>query len=214
MDIERLELLFKKIEMTGKIISELKNIQKENQREISELKHEVEKLQKENTILNEDNQKWKEKYCNVELVHKNLENRIVTLLDLLPDFGEMGEDITSPGKKENEKVEKSSSDSFLSESLKTNFSEVKEESIFTQSGSKEATLKLENEFTLEGQKDQNILLEKGSLTLEKSEENLPYFETEEEPDYENMFAFDDIIDGSQESLEEDFTIRELPKGVL
>lgn len=214
MDIERLELLFKKIEMTGKIISELKNIQKENQREISELKHEVEKLQKENTILNEDNQKWKEKYCNVELVHKNLENRIVTLLDLLPDFGEMGEDITSPGRKENEKVEKSSSDSFLSESLKTNFSEVKEESIFTQSGSKEATLKLENEFTLEGQKDQNILLEKGSLTLEKSEENLPYFETEEEPDYENMFAFDDIIDGSQESLEEDFTIRELPKGVL
>ena len=56
-------------------------------------------------------------------------------------------------------------------------------------------------------------IENINSTVEDS--NLPYFESEEDVDYKNMFAFGNIFESEQNSKPSDRKLgRELPKGVL
>ena len=86
MDINRIEELFEKVRTAGKIIAEYKQLLETERSKVNELKKEIVFLRKDNQTLKEENEKLKTLSSTAEKLHKDLEDKIISMLDVLPDF--------------------------------------------------------------------------------------------------------------------------------
>ena len=86
MDINKIEELFDKVRVAGKVIAEYKQLLEAERSEVGELKKQIAFLQKDNQCLKEENDRLKKLSSTAEKMHKDLENRIISMLDVLPDF--------------------------------------------------------------------------------------------------------------------------------
>lgn len=197
MDLAKLELLLKKVETASKIIDEMKSTQEAYKAKIEELSGQLDAALKQNAELKDENSSLQENIHKNELMHASLEEKIIQILDKLPDLEVPSEELTvAPslpvadfGAIEVDVVADELSDEEISAGEPV---EEKTESLFT--------------------KEEAVPAGEGEAVAEEGEEyTLPYFESEDrEYDYENMFAFDDIATEEQDTVEEE----ELPKGVL
>jgi hypothetical protein len=85
MDLQKIELLIKKINQAIKTIQKLKEAEVKYQEEIKRLTNQNQKIMEENLLLNERVGKFEEELQNNNILHKDLENKIVEILKFLPD---------------------------------------------------------------------------------------------------------------------------------
>ena len=96
MDINKIEELFDKVRVAGKIIAEYKQLLEAERLEVGELKKQIAFLQKDNQCLKEENDRLKMLSSSAEKMHKDLENRIISMLDVLPDFDSLKNEVPAP----------------------------------------------------------------------------------------------------------------------
>ena len=153
-------------------------------------------------------------------MHKDLENRIISMLDVLPDFDSLKNEVPAPApavetispaimEMDFNNSDKEDNESSIFDSVEKSSVEEQEENIACETTSTSIS---ENPFAME-ENEIDFEIENINSTVEDS--NLPYFESEEDVDYKNMFAFGNIFESEQNSKPSDRKLgRELPKGVL
>ena len=220
MDINKIEELFDKVRVAGKVIAEYKQLLEAERSEVGELKKQIAFLQKDNQCLKEENDRLKKLSSTAEKMHKDLENRIISMLDVLPDFDSLKNEVPAPApavetispaimEMDFNNSDKEDNESSIFDSVKKSSVEEQEENIACETTSTSIS---ENPFAME-ENEIDFEIENINSTVEDS--NLPYFESEEDVDYKNMFAFGNIFESEQNSKPSDRKLgRELPKGVL
>jgi chromosome segregation ATPase len=86
VDINKIEELFEKIKVAGKIITEYKQLLIAERSKVEELKKQIVFLQNDNQALKEENERLQKLSSSTEKMHKDLEDKIISMLDVLPDF--------------------------------------------------------------------------------------------------------------------------------
>ena len=220
MDINKIEELFDKVRVAGKVIAEYKQLLEAERSEVGELKKQIAFLQKDNQCLKEENDRLKKLSSTAEKMHKDLENRIISMLDVLPDFDSLKNEVPAPApavetispaimEMDFNNSDKEDKESSIFDSVEKSSVEEQEENIACETTSTSIS---ENPFAME-ENEIDFEIENINSTVEDS--NLPYFESEEDVDYKNMFAFGNIFESEQNSKPSDRKLgRELPKGVL
>ena len=220
MDINKIEELFDKGRVAGKVIAEYKQLLEAERSEVGELKKQIAFLQKDNQCLKEENDRLKKLSSTAEKMHKDLENRIISMLDVLPDFDSLKNEVPAPApavetispaimEMDFNNSDKEDNESSIFDSVEKSSVEEQEENIACETTSTSIS---ENPFAME-ENEIDFEIENINSTVEDS--NLPYFESEEDVDYKNMFAFGNIFESEQNSKPSDRKLgRELPKGVL
>lgn len=218
MDINKIEELFDKVRVAGKIIAEYKQLLEAERSEVSELKKQIAFLQKDNQCLKEENDRLKTLSSTAEKMHKDLENRIISMLDVLPDFDSLKNEVPAPAvenisptimEMDFNNCDKEENESSIFDSVAESPVEEQGDNIASEMDSMPIA---ENPFAME-ENEIDFEIENINSTVEDS--NLPYFESEEDVDYKNMFAFGNIFESEQNSKPSDRKLgRELPKGVL
>lgn len=220
MDINKIEELFDKVRVAGKVIAEYKQLLEAERSEVGELKKQIAFLQKDNQCLKEENDRLKKLSSTAEKMHKDLENRIISMLDVLPDFDSLKNEVPAPApavetispaimEMDFNNSDKEDNESSIFDSVEKSSVEEQEENIACETTSTSIS---ENPFAME-ENEIDFEIENINSTVEDS--NLPYFESEEDVDYKNMFAFGNIFESEQNSKPSDRKLgRELPKGVL
>ena len=220
MDINKIEELFDKVRVAGKVIAEYKQLLEAERSEVGELKKQIAFLQKDNQCLKEENDRLKMLSSSAEKMHKDLENRIISMLDVLPDFDSLKNEVPAPApavetispaimEMDFNNSDKEDNESSIFDSVEKSSVEEQEENIACETTSTSIS---ENPFAME-ENEIDFEIENINSTVEDS--NLPYFESEEDVDYKNMFAFGNIFESEQNSKPSDRKLgRELPKGVL
>ena len=224
MDINRIEELFEKVRTAGKIIAEYKQLLETERSKVNELKKEIVFLRKDNQTLKEENEKLKTLSSTAEKLHKDLEDKIISMLDVLPDFESIkNESSVAP-------VVETISPSIMEmdfENPEENFSEKNESSIFNATEEESEVDEIEESVIMEApivpsMDDNPFAMDENEGEFEFENVNssvedtkLPYFESEENIDYKNMFAFENMFETDQNSKNNEKRLgRELPKGVL
>lgn len=224
MDINRIEELFEKVRAAGKIIAEYKQLLETERSKVNELKKEIVFLRKDNQTLKEENEKLKTLSSTAEKLHKDLEDKIISMLDVLPDFESIkNESPVAP-------VVETISPSIMEmdfENPEENFSEKNESSIFNATEEESEVDEIEESVIMEApivpsMDDNPFAMDENEGEFEFENVNssvedtkLPYFESEENIDYKNMFAFENMFETDQNSKNNEKRLgRELPKGVL
>ncbi|MBO5287971.1 MAG: hypothetical protein J6B11_01110 [Spirochaetales bacterium] len=224
MDINRIEELFEKVRTAGKIIAEYKQLLETERSKVNELKKEIVFLRKDNQTLKEENEKLKTLSSTAEKLHKDLEDKIISMLDVLPDFESIkNESSVAP-------VVETISPSIMEmdfENPEENFSEKNESSIFNATEEESEVGDIEESVIMEApiapsMDDNPFAMDENEGEFEFENVNssvedtkLPYFESEENIDYKNMFAFENMFETDQNSKNNEKRLgRELPKGVL
>lgn len=224
MDINRIEELFEKVRAAGKIIAEYKQLLETERSKVNELKKEIVFLRKDNQTLKEENEKLKTLSSTAEKLHKDLEDKIISMLDVLPDFESIkNESSVAP-------VVETISPSIMEmdfENPEENFSEKNESSIFNATEEESEVDEIEESVIMEApiapsMDDNPFAMDENEGEFEFENVNssvedtkLPYFESEENIDYKNMFAFENMFETDQNSKNNEKRLgRELPKGVL
>ena len=224
MDINRIEELFEKVRTAGKIIAEYKQLLETERSKVNELKKEIVFLRKDNQTLKEENEKLKTLSSTAEKLHKDLEDKIISMLDVLPDFESIkNESPVTP-------VVETISPSIMEmdfENPEENFSEKNESSIFNATEEESEVDEIEESVIMEApivpsMDDNPFAMDENEGEFEFENVNssvedtkLPYFESEENIDYKNMFAFENMFETEQNSKNNEKRLgRELPKGVL
>lgn len=220
MDTNKIEELFEKIRTAGKIIAEYKQLLDAERCKVGDLKKQIVFLQKDNQYLKEENDKLKKISSTAEKMHKELEDKIISMLDVLPDFDAIKNESSSSG------VETISPAIMEMEFENQNDIETEENraSAF-DTAAEESAVGDEDESIVIGFNPANV--EESPFAMEEDEINsectassvedtkLPYFESEENIDYKNMFAFENMFESESNSKSgERKWGRELPKGVL
>ena len=218
MDINKIEELFDKVRVAGKIIAEYKQLLEAERSEVSELKKQIAFLQKDNQCLKEENDRLKTLSSTAEKMHKDLENRIISMLDVLPDFDSLKNEVPAPAvenisptimEMDFNNCDKEENESSIFDSVAESPVEEQGDNIASEMDSMPIA---ENPFAME-ENEIDFEIENINSTVEDS--NLPYFESEEDVDYKNMFAFGNIFESEQNSKPSDRKLgRELPKGVM
>jgi regulator of replication initiation timing len=218
VDINKIEELFDKVRVAGKIIAEYKQLLEAERSEVSELKKQIAFLQKDNQCLKEENDRLKTLSSTAEKMHKDLENRIISMLDVLPDFDSLKNEVPAPAvenisptimEMDFNNCDKEENESSIFDSVAESPVEEQGDNIASEMDSMPIA---ENPFAME-ENEIDFEIENINSTVEDS--NLPYFESEEDVDYKNMFAFGNIFESEQNSKPSDRKLgRELPKGVL
>lgn len=216
MDINRIEELFEKVRAAGKIIAEYKQLLETERSKVNELKKEIVFLRKDNQTLKEENEKLKTLSSTAEKLHKDLEDKIISMLDVLPDFESIkNESPVTP-------VVETISPSIMEmdfENPEEDFSEKNESSIFNATEEESVIMEApivpsmdDNPFAMD-ENEGEFEFENVNSSVEDTK--LPYFESEENIDYKNMFAFENMFETDQNSKNNEKRLgRELPKGVL
>lgn len=224
MDINRIEELFEKVRAAGKIIAEYKQLLETERSKVNELKKEIVFLRKDNQTLKEENEKLKTLSSTAEKLHKDLEDKIISMLDVLPDFESIkNESSVAP-------VVETISPSIMEmdfENPEEDFSEKNESSIFNVTEEESEVDEIEESVIMEApivpsMDDNPFAMDENEGEFEFENVNssvedtkLPYFESEENIDYKNMFAFENMFETDQNSKNNEKRLgRELPKGVL
>lgn len=224
MDINRIEELFEKVRAAGKIIAEYKQLLETERSKVNELKKEIVFLRKDNQTLKEENEKLKTLSSTAEKLHKDLEDKIISMLDVLPDFESIkNESPVTP-------VVETISPSIMEmdfENPEEDFSEKNESSIFNATEEESEVDEIEESVIMEApivpsMDDNPFAMDENEGEFEFENVNssvedtkLPYFESEENIDYKNMFAFENMFETDQNSKNNEKRFgRELPKGVL
>lgn len=224
MDINRIEELFEKVRTAGKIIAEYKQLLETERSKVNELKKEIVFLRKDNQTLKEENEKLKTLSSTAEKLHKDLEDKIISMLDVLPDFESIkNESPVTP-------VVETISPSIMEmdfENPEEDFSEKNESSIFNATEEESEVGDIEESVIMEApiapsMDDNPFAMDENEGEFEFENVNssvedtkLPYFESEENIDYKNMFAFENMFETDQSSKNNEKRLgRELPKGVL
>lgn len=224
MDINRIEELFEKVRAAGKIIAEYKQLLETERSKVNELKKEIVFLRKDNQTLKEENEKLKTLSSTAEKLHKDLEDKIISMLDVLPDFESIkNESPVTP-------VVETISPSIMEmdfENPEEDFSEKNESSIFNATEEESEVGDIEESVIMEApiapsMDDNPFAMDENEGEFEFENVNssvedtkLPYFESEENIDYKNMFAFENMFETDQNSKNNEKRLgRELPKGVL
>lgn len=224
MDINRIEELFEKVRAAGKIIAEYKQLLETERSKVNELKKEIVFLRKDNQTLKEENEKLKTLSSTAEKLHKDLEDKIISMLDVLPDFESIkNESPVAP-------VVETISPSIMEmdfENPEEDFSEKNESSIFNATEEESEVGDIEESVIMEApiapsMDDNPFAMDENEGEFEFENVNssvedtkLPYFESEENIDYKNMFAFENMFETDQSSKNNEKRLgRELPKGVL
>lgn len=224
MDINRIEELFEKVRAAGKIIAEYKQLLETERSKVNELKKEIVFLRKDNQTLKEENEKLKTLSSTAEKLHKDLEDKIISMLDVLPDFESIkNESPVTP-------VVETISPSIMEmdfENPEEDFSEKNESSIFNATEEESEVSEIEESVIMEApiapsMDDNPFAMDENEGEFEFENVNssvedtkLPYFESEENIDYKNMFAFENMFETDQNSKNNEKRLgRELPKGVL
>ena len=224
MDINRIEELFEKVRTAGKIIAEYKQLLETERSKVNELKKEIVFLRKDNQTLKEENEKLKTLSSTAEKLHKDLEDKIISMLDVLPDFESIkNESPVTP-------VVETISPSIMEmdfENPEEDFSEKNESSIFNATKEESEVGDIEESVIMEApiapsMDDNPFAMDENEGEFEFENVNssvedtkLPYFESEENIDYKNMFAFENMFETDQSSKNNEKRLgRELPKGVL
>lgn len=224
MDINRIEELFEKVRAAGKIIAEYKQLLETERSKVNELKKEIVFLRKDNQTLKEENEKLKTLSSTAEKLHKDLEDKIISMLDVLPDFESIkNESPVTP-------VVETISPSIMEmdfENPEEDFSEKNESSIFNATKEESEVGDIEESVIMEApiapsMDDNPFAMDENEGEFEFENVNssvedtkLPYFESEENIDYKNMFAFENMFETDQNSKNNEKRLgRELPKGVL
>lgn len=224
MDINRIEELFEKVRTAGKIIAEYKQLLETERSKVNELKKEIVFLRKDNQTLKEENEKLKTLSSTAEKLHKDLEDKIISMLDVLPDFESIkNESPVTP-------VVETISPSIMEmdfENPEEDFSEKNESSIFNATEEESEVGDIEESVIMEApiapsMDDNPFAMDENEGEFEFENVNssvedtkLPYFESEENIDYKNMFAFENMFETDQNSKNNEKRLgRELPKGVL
>lgn len=224
MDINRIEELFEKVRAAGKIIAEYKQLLETERSKVNELKKEIVFLRKDNQTLKEENEKLKTLSSTAEKLHKDLEDKIISMLDVLPDFESIkNESPVTP-------VVETISPSIMEmdfENPEEDFSEKNESSIFNVTEEESEVGEIEESVIMEApiapsMDDNPFAMDENEGEFEFENVNssvedtkLPYFESEENIDYKNMFAFENMFETDQNSKNNEKRLgRELPKGVL
>ena len=224
MDINRIEELFEKVRAAGKIIAEYKQLLETERSKVNELKKEIVFLRKDNQTLKEENEKLKTLSSTAEKLHKDLEDKIISMLDVLPDFESIkNESSVAP-------VVETISPSIMEmdfENPEEDFSEKNESSIFNATEEESEVGDIEESVIMEApiapsMDDNPFAMDENEGEFEFENVNssvedtkLPYFESEENIDYKNMFAFENMFETDQSSKNNEKRLgRELPKGVL
>lgn len=224
MDINRIEELFEKVRTAGKIIAEYKQLLETERSKVNELKKEIVFLRKDNQTLKEENEKLKTLSSTAEKLHKDLEDKIISMLDVLPDFESIkNESPVTP-------VVETISPSIMEmdfENPEEDFSEKNESSIFNATEEESEVGDIEESVIMEApiapsMDDNPFAMDENEGEFEFENVNssvedtkLPYFESEENIDYKNMFAFENMFETEQNSKNNEKRLgRELPKGVL
>ena len=224
MDINRIEELFEKVRTAGKIIAEYKQLLETERSKVNELKKEIVFLRKDNQTLKEENEKLKTLSSTAEKLHKDLEDKIISMLDVLPDFESIkNESSVAP-------VVETISPSIMEmdfENPEEDFSEKNESSIFNVTEEESEVDEIEESVIMEApivpsMDDNPFAMDENEGEFEFENVNssvedtkLPYFESEENIDYKNMFAFENMFETDQSSKNNEKRLgRELPKGVL
>lgn len=224
MDINRIEELFEKVRAAGKIIAEYKQLLETERSKVNELKKEIVFLRKDNQTLKEENEKLKTLSSTAEKLHKDLEDKIISMLDVLPDFESIkNESPVTP-------VVETISPSIMEmdfENPEEDFSEKNESSIFNATEEESEVDEIEESVIMEApivpsMDDNPFAMDENEGEFEFENVNssvedtkLPYFESEENIDYKNMFAFENMFETDQNSKNNEKRLgRELPKGVL
>lgn len=221
MDTNKIEELFEKVRAAGKIIAEYKQLLDAERCKVSDLKKQIVFLQKDNLYLKEENDKLKKISSTAEKMHKELEDKIISMLDVLPDFDTIKNESSastvetiSPAimemdfdnRKDGIKTEDNKS-SIFDNAAQEPVAEFESESIVIESN---LVNEDENPFAIE---ENEIDCECMNSSAEDTK--LPYFESEENIDYKNMFAFENMFENDQDSKSGERKLgRELPKGVL
>ena len=220
MDIIKIEELFDKVRVAGKVIAEYKQLLEAERSEVGELKKQIAFLQKDNQCLKEENDRLKKLSSTAEKMHKDLENRIISMLDVLPDFDSLKNEVPAPApavetispaimEMDFNNSDKEDNESSIFDSVEKSSVEEQEENIACETTSTSIS---ENPFAME---ENEIYFEIENINSTVEDSNLPYFESEEDVDYKNMFAFGNIFESEQNSKPSDRKLgRELPKGVL
>ncbi len=205
MNIERLEILLKKVESAAGIITILKENEKIYKQQIHELNTQLQIITKQNADL-------KDKMSNNEKIHDTIEQKIINILERLPDFEniESNTPVTT---------EKSDNHSVTSEAVVENKDEKKEEDDDNKIIEPETITSFASE---PNETDTSFSFDFGTTeknkTISDDTTMSPQFDEHEDNEevYSNMFAFDDIIDDANDSESSFFEQEDidLPKGVL
>ncbi len=230
IDMNKIDLLLAKMRSAGETIKKLKEQNDAGTMEINRLNDKIHQLETENKAL-------KSSFNDKELLHKNLETKIMSLLDILPDLDFEESDVVQ--KEVPIQAESKSSESvFFSPELEAEVAleptvtsitfaeasfaneDVIEEDIDPESdSSEEASFEIfDNEPTtseIDETLTPTLITEDTTLFANNSTDSLPIFD-EKEPDFANMFAYDDIIDNELSGVDKERVddIKDLPKGVL
>lgn len=221
MDTSKIEELFEKVRAAGKIIAEYKQLLDAERCKVGDLKKQIVFLQKDNQCLKEENDKLKKISSTAERMHKELEDKIISMLDVLPDFDAIKNESSSSAVetispaimemdfndcKDNVKAEEnrpSIFDNIAEESAVG----IESESIVIESNPANAE---ESPFVMEESE-----IDSECMNSSTEDTKLPYFESEENIDYKNMFAFENMFESEPNSKSGERKLgRELPKGVL
>ena len=199
MNIERLEILLKKVESAAGIIAILKENEKIYKQQIHELNTQLQIITKQNADL-------KDKMSNSEKIHDTIEQKIINILERLPDF----ENIESNTPVTTEKQENHSINSEPVLESKEKNKEIIESDTITSFASEPKEIDTSFSFDF-GTTEKN-------KTISDDTTISPQFDEHEDNEevYSNMFAFDDIIDDANDSESSFFEQEDidLPKGVL
>jgi chromosome segregation ATPase len=216
VDINKIEELFEKIKVAGKIITEYKQLLIAERSKVEELKKQIVFLQNDNQALKEENERLQKLSSSAEKMHKDLEDKIISMLDVLPDFEAIkNESSFSP---ELETTSSETMGKFDSEEkeevIEENSSSVFESNIAEETEEiNEPVVMEENPFAME---DNEVEFEYESENVSVEDSKLPYYDSEgseESAYFENLFA--NIFENEQFSQgNERKPARDLPKGVL
>jgi hypothetical protein len=223
VDINKIEELFEKIKVAGKIITEYKQLLVAERSKVEELKKQIVFLQNDNQALKEENERLQKLSSSAEKMHKDLEDKIISMLDVLPDFEAIkNESSFSPelettssetmGKfdsEEKEEVIEENSSSVFESNIAEETEEINEPVVMEAN----STVMEENPFAME---DNEVEFEYESENVSVEDSKLPYYDSEgseESAYFENLFA--NIFENEQFSQgNERKPARDLPKGVL
>ncbi len=223
MDINKIEELFEKIKVAGKIITEYKQLLASERSKVEELKKQIVFLQNDNQSLKEENDKLQKLSSSAEKMHKDLEDKIISMLDVLPDFEAIkNESSFSPMPETTSSAVMESFEDEKEEIIEENRSFVFENDVRDEKAEEvnepvvmETTSAVmeENPFAME---DSEVEFEYESENVSVEDSKLPYYDSEgseESVSFENMFAnmFENELfsQGNERKA-----ARDLPKGVL
>lgn len=217
MNIEKLETLLKKVESAATVITKLKENEVLYKGKMEQLIGKIEFLSKENADLKDQNKALIEKINNSEAIHSNIEQRIINILEKLPDFdieSNAGQnhnlntqEETFSAVEDNNDYEENTEHLF-SENHVENIQEIKENNHQLNHDNYTETAEIKAET--------NLYAENTSSHTDNNDSPLPQFEDSDDNDevFSNMFAFDEIIDNDSENTFFEEDNHELPKGVM